>query len=282
MRSQQASCTTEFCYHLHIGTKPILISMPHDGSLFPEAIGQQFLPNALRAQDTDWFMHKLYDFAKEMGCSLLIPKFSRYVIDLNRSTDGLNLYPGQNTTELCPLSSFDFSPLYPADKQPNTEEIQRRITHYWMPYHQALKDELKRLRELFPSVLLFEAHSIASKVPRFFEGILPDFNFGTNDGKSCDEALLNIMLNKIDFKNYSKIVNGRFKGGYITRHYGKPHTGIQAIQLELSQATYMDEIKPMELSNQLPSWNESKASQVKTVLESLILSAVERLWVQFL
>jgi len=222
------------------GRCPILISMPHNGVKVPVEILSKMTDSAKQLIDTDWYLDKLYQFAVERGCYLISPKYSRYVIDLNRPEDDQNLYPGQDTTELCPTTQFDKQPIYREGCRPKKEEIDDRIAKYWKPYHQKLVTTISKIKNKFGVVLLFEAHSIKSKVPRFFDGQLPDFNFGDFNHKSCAKKLINV-IEKWSLNNYSKVVNGRFKGGYITRAYGDPDNNVHAIQLELSQATYMNE-----------------------------------------
>jgi len=248
-------------YNFQPGKIGMLISMPHNGQKIPSDIASTMTEDAQKVPDTDWYMDKLYDFAQDLGIAIISPKYSRYVIDLNRNIDGVNLYPGANSTELCPTTAFDLSPLYKAGKTPDDTEIQRRIALYWQPYHQALNDTLTKMKAEFGKVVLLDAHSILSKVPRFFEGQLPDFNFGSANGESCSNDLMSRVM-ELDFSPYSSVANGRFKGGYITRGYGKPDENIHAIQLELSQHTYMDE----------PSdhYNELKAAQVKVKLQSFV------------
>ncbi len=244
------------------GTLPILISMPHNGFKIPSQISGVMEPYATKSRDTDWFIDELYRFAISAEISTLKPEFSRYVIDLNRSPDDISLYQGSDNTELCPTTQFDNYPIYLDNWQPTQQVIEDRLQKYWFPYHQTLQGELERLKQLYPVVVLFDAHSIASKVPRFFKGQLADFNFGTNDGKSCSAELLEKIKQELSLDGYSSVYNGRFKGGYITRHYGKPAQGIHSIQLELSQATYMNE-------NDL-SWNVAKANKVIPHLKQLI------------
>ncbi|MCW8877241.1 MAG: N-formylglutamate deformylase [Kangiellaceae bacterium] len=222
------------------GNLPILVSMPHNGTEIPDEIAANIETSALKVVDTDWYQEQLYQFAREMGCSLIIPYYSRYVIDLNRPENDENLYPGSDTTGLCPINQFDFKPIYKTDYQLSQVEIERRVNLYWRPYHSTLKEELQKIRQKFGFALLFEAHSIKSVVPRFFEGQLPDFNFGNNNGASCSKSL-EAMLEEWQPEGYSKVINGRFKGGYITRAYGKAETDVESLQLELSQFTYMDE-----------------------------------------
>jgi N-formylglutamate deformylase len=178
----------------------------------------------------------------------------------------VNLYPGANSTELCPTTAFDLTPLYKTGQEPDEAEIQRRIALYWQPYHQALDDTLRQMKAEFGKVVLLDAHSILSKVPRFFEGQLPDFNFGSANGASCSDDLMTEIM-QLDLSPYSSVANGRFKGGYITRGFGKPEENIHAVQLELSQHTYMDE----------PSdrYNHEKASQVKVKLKAFVQCLAE-------
>ena len=253
-------------FELQQGHVPLLISMPHNGELIPDDIAVNMTDKAKQVADTDWYKDKLYDFAKSLGAYIIKPNFSRYVIDLNRDPQGVDLYPGANSTELCPTTAFDLSSLYLDGKQPDEAEVQSRIQTYWHPYHQALKTTLSEMQNKFGVAVLLEAHSILSKVPRFFEGQLPDFNFGSADGKCCSAALVE-KLNGIDFLPYSKVVNGRFKGGYITRAYGQPQQNIHAIQLELSQRTYLDESDF--------SYQPQLAEQVKPKLKALVNALIE-------
>lgn len=248
-------------FDLSLGNQPVLISMPHNGQEIPDDIKATMTETGLAVPDTDWYLDRLYDFAAQLGASVIAPKYNRYVIDLNRNINGENLYPGANSTELCPTTAFDLSPLYFADMQPDEQEITRRIELYWQPYHQALQSEIARLKAEHGFVVLLEAHSILSHVPRFFEGQLPDFNFGSNQGESCSDELVN-AIEAINFAPYSQVTNGRFKGGYITRHFGQPQRNIEAIQLELSQATYLDESSL--------GYDTSKAEQVKPKLVALV------------
>lgn len=229
-------------YTLHRGTRPLLVSLPHDGSAIPDAIAARLTPSARRAPDTDWHVSRLYAFARELGASVLVPRHSRYVIDLNRPPDDTSLYPGRNTTGLCPAVQFSGEPVYLDGQAPDADEIAERVQTYWRPYHDALAEELARLRAAHGRVVLWEGHSIRSVVPFLFEGRLPDFNLGTADGASCSAALQDRLRGVLERQSdYSHVVNGRFKGGYITRHYGRPGHGVEAVQLELAQARYMDE-----------------------------------------
>lgn len=253
-------------FTLKKGSVPLLISMPHNGQAIPDDIKNNMTDEALQIRDTDWFKDKLYDFAESKGAYIIKPKYSRYVIDLNRNCNDENLYPGANSTELCPTTAFNLSQLYIQGKQPSDAEIKRRIALYWQPYHQAIAQTLAEMKQRFGGAVLLEAHSILSHVPRFFEGRLPDFNFGTADGKTCSEKLIN-NIEAIDFSPYSQVSNGRFKGGYITRAYGNPSNNIHSVQLELSQITYMDEEKL--------TYNESLAAQVKPKLSTLVDTLID-------
>ncbi len=248
-------------YTLSTGNIGMLISMPHNGQHIPNNIADTMTSSATNVADTDWYMDRLYHFAHTMGIYVLSPKYNRYVIDLNRNPSGEVLYAGADNTELCPTTAFDLSPLYVEGRQPSTQEIANRVKHYWQPYHQALIETLAKLKQKHDKVVLLDAHSILSHVPRFFSGKLPDFNFGTADGNSCSAVLLE-RIQQLDLSPYSSVYNDRFKGGYITRTYGDPAKNIHAIQLELSQHTYMDE--------PTSHYNEQKAEQVKKQLKSFV------------
>jgi len=229
-------------YTLHRGSTPLFVSLPHDGTALPDDIAARMTPAACRVPDTDWHVSRLYAFARELGASIIVPRYSRYVVDLNRPPDDTSLYPGQNTTGLCPLVQFSSAPVYLDGQQPSPDEVAERVQRYWRPYHTALGEEVERIRATHGRAVLWEGHSIRSIVPFLFEGRLPDLNLGTAAGASCSAGLqrrLSAVLGA--HACYSSIVNGRFKGGYITRHYGQPERGIDAIQLELAQCNYMDE-----------------------------------------
>ena len=229
-------------FELHRGTAPLLVSLPHDGTVVPDEIAERLTAPARAVPDTDWHVARLYAFARELGASMIVPRFSRYVIDLNRSEDDVSLYPGQNTTGLCPIVRFSGDPVYLLGQEPSEEEVRARVERYWRPYHVALRAELERIHAAHGRVVLWEGHSIRGELPFLFEGRLPDLNLGTAAGASCSQALqaqLEALLAAQD--DYDFVVNGRFKGGYITRHYGDPANGIDAVQLEIGQRNYMDE-----------------------------------------
>jgi N-formylglutamate deformylase len=254
---------------LHRGTAPLLVSLPHDGSEIPSDIAARLTPAAQRAPDTDWHVSRLYAFARELGASILVPRYSRYVVDLNRPPDDVSLYPGQNTTGLCPIVQFSGEPVYLDGRQPDPDEIAARVRTYWQPYHETLQQEIARLREAHGRVVLWEGHSIRSVVPFLFDGRLPDFNVGTAGGASCTPALqarLDAVLSAQS--RYSYVINGRFKGGYITRQYGRPADRIEAIQLELAQLNYMDE----DEFSYLPERAEPTAAVIRHLLEAALES----------
>jgi N-formylglutamate deformylase len=257
-------------FSLHQGSLPLLISIPHLGTRIPDDIAATMTPVAARTDDCDWHLDRLYAFARSLGASILTPTYARYVIDLNRPPDGANLYPGQDTTGLLPVDTFDKEPLYRDGQLPDDAEVARRRDAYWKPYHDALAGELAALKARHGKVLLWEAHSIRSHVPRFFEGRLPDFNLGTSSGASAAAGLADELAAIVEAHGgYTAVANGRFKGGYITRQYGQPEQGVHAVQLELSQITYMQEQMPY-------SYDDALAGKVQPVLEALLKAALAR------
>ena len=254
-------------FTLHRGTSPLLVSLPHDGIALPEDLANRMTPEARSVPDTDWFVGRLYEFARRHGASVLVPVYSRYVVDLNRPPDDLSLYPGQNTTGLCPVQRFTGEPVYLPGEAPDAAEVAARVERYWRPYHEALADELARLRSQHGRALLWEGHSIRSHVPFLFEGQLPDFNLGTVGGSSCapeTQARVEAVLSAQP--DYTWVANGRFKGGYITRRHGRPDEGVDALQLELAQCTYMDEATGR--------YQAERAAGVQAVLARLLDAAV--------
>ena len=229
-------------FELHRGTLPLLVSLPHNGTDIPEDIRTLLVDEAQSAPDTDWHVDQLYEFALALGASVLKPHYSRYVIDLNRPPDDTSLYPGQNTTGLCPTVAFSGRSIYRDGKSPDAEAIVQRTAQYWLPYHTALQAELPRLKQQHGRALLWEGHSIRPELPFLFEGRLPDFNLGTVEGRSFPDAGLRAVEAVLAAQSdYSWVSNGRFKGGYITRHYAAPESGFYAFQLELAQSAYLDE-----------------------------------------
>ncbi|WP_268799152.1 N-formylglutamate deformylase [Pseudomonas huanghezhanensis] len=251
------------------GSLPLLISMPHPGLKLTETVKAGLVVDALSLPDTDWHIPRLYDFAQEMGASVLAAEYSRFVIDLNRPSDDTPLYAGA-TTGLFPATLFEGDPLFHEGLAPSKAERATYLEHIWTPYHDTLQQELERLRDEFGYALLFDAHSIRGHIPHLFDGLLSDFNLGTFNGTSCDETL----ARKLEATcaeagdHYSHVLNGRFKGGHITRHYGNPANHIHAVQLELTQSTYMDEFVPFHYRPDL-------ADPTRVVLKALLQAMIE-------
>lgn len=258
-------------YTLHRGRLPLLISVPHHGVELPDEVAAELLPAARSSADSDHHVGELYAGLRASGASMIVPRWSRYVIDLNRGPDARPLYPGQQETTLVPLQSFAGADLYPPGRAPDAVEVQRRLDIYWRPYHHALLDELLRLRHRYGAVLLWDGHSIRSECPMFFAGRLPDFNLGTAAGRSCSPALAGAVQAMLDSQTrYSHVLDGRFKGGYITRHYGRPEVGVHALQLELAQASYLDEDAPRH-------FDAHRASPCRALVEQVVLAAMAAL-----
>ena len=254
-------------FELHRGSLPLLVSLPHNGTDIPEDIRELMVDEALSAPDTDWHVDSLYEFALAMGASVLKPRYSRYVIDLNRPPDDTSLYPGQNTTGLCPTVAFSGRPIYRDGKSPDAEAIVQRRAHYWLPYHTALQAELHRLKQQYGRALLWEGHSIRPELPFLFEGRLPDFNLGTAEGRSFpDTGLRAVEAVLATQSEFSWVSNGRFKGGYITRHYAAPEAGVHAFQLELAQSAYLDA--------EMTAFDPVKAAPVQALIAQMISAAL--------
>jgi N-formylglutamate deformylase len=233
------------------GTTPLILSMPHTGTDLADIESKLVSPWIAR-KDADWWIDKLYDFGRDIGASIVRTALSRVVIDVNRDPTGVSLYPGQTTTELCPTTTFDGEPLYNAGQAPTDAEIESRRARFYDPYHAALRTEIARVKAKHGVAVLYDCHSIRSVIPRLFEGHLPHFNIGTNSGKSCDRALEDAVAAECAKTNYSHIVNGRFKGGYITRTYGQPAENVHAIQMELACRGYLAECAGPVAESQWP------------------------------
>lgn len=220
----------------------MLVSMPHIGTDIPFELQGDYVPRALDVEDADRHLARLYDFLPELGISILQPRYSRYLIDLNRPPDDVPMYPGAANTELCPTRFFTGEALYKSGKVPSPQEIKRRRNTYWQPYHDALAAELSRIKAIHGFVLLWDAHSIRSHIPWLFEGKLPDLNIGTASGASAATAVSDAAASAAD--GFTHVVNDRFKGGYITRQYGQPANQVHVVQLEKCQSLYMQETPP--------------------------------------
>lgn len=257
-----ASSPPEPTYRLVIGDAPLLISMPHVGTDLPPEVAAGLAPEARDLQDTDWHLPILYDFAPALGATVLSARYSRYAIDLNRPPDDAPLYQTA-TTGLYPEVLFDGRPLFQPGKAPGSAARRAYLDDIWHPYHRCLESHLARLQARHGFAVLLDAHSIRGSIPRLFDGELPDFNIGTNDGKSADPALAARLAAACDAPGYRHVLNGRFKGGYITRHYGQPARRIHAVQLELAQRTYMREAAPFDFM-------EARAASVRPILRRFV------------
>jgi N-formylglutamate deformylase len=249
------------------GDAPLIVSVPHAGTIIPGDISG-LVSLDLARRDGDHHVDRLYAFAAELGATIVHSHISRTVIDLNRDPSGQSLYPGRATTGLCPDTTFDGEPLYAAGTEPDAAEIARRRSVWFDPYHAALRDCIARLRALHPAVVLFDAHSIRSHVPRLFDGELPQFNIGSYNGASCDPALTDAIA--ADCAGDSHVINGRFKGGWITRHYGDPLRGVHAVQMELAIRGYADEAGPWP-----PPWDAARAAPLQAKLRTILTTCLD-------
>ena len=254
-------------FQLTRGGIPLFVSFPHSGTYIPPQIAERMTPVALTTPDTDWHVPKLYAFLDAMGASRIEATHSRYVVDLNRPPDDQELYAGQKKTGLVPADTFKGEPLYREGHAPSGEEIADR-RKYWQPYHDALAQELSRLKAVHGSVILWDAHSIESVLPALFDGPLPDLNLGTFDGKSCDKDIAEATFAAAQTTGFSAVLNARFKGGHITRSYGDKKKGINAIQLDMAQAIYMDEGPPF-------TYRPDRAAKVIAAIRTMIRATLD-------
>lgn len=256
-------------YMLHRGTEPLLVSLPHVGTFIPADLRSRYAARALGVEDTDWHLDRLYAFVRDLGASLIVPRCSRYVIDLNRPPENTPMYAGANNTELCPTRFFSGDPLYRPDQAPDAAEIARRRDRYWRPYHDALATELTRLRAVHGHAILFDGHSIKSELPWLFEGRLPDLNLGTAGGASCAPSLRSALARVIEAQTaFTHAIDGRFKGGHITRHHGRPDAGWHAVQLEMCWRCYMPEAPPYAV-------DAARAATLQPVLRALVQTMLD-------
>ncbi|WP_324698955.1 N-formylglutamate deformylase [Novosphingobium aerophilum] len=259
-------------FTLHRGEAPLIVAFPHVGTDLAD-VGPAFHSDWLARRDADWWVDDLYAFARELGATTIAARVSRSVIDLNRDPSGASLYPGQATTELCPTTTFDGELLY-KDAAPDEAEIARRRALWFDPYHAALRSEIERLRSAHGKVVVYDAHSIRSHVPRLFDGELPQFNIGTNLGQTCDPALSAAVTQVCKASGLSHVLDGRFRGGWTTRHYGEPASGVHAIQMELAIRGYMDEPEvPSEANWPLP-YSAARAATLTPILQDVLKAAI--------
>jgi formiminoglutamase len=261
------------------GDGPLVLSVPHAGTQLPGDLEPHLVSPWLARQDTDWYVDQLYSFAGGLGATVIRTRVSRTVIDVNRDPDGRSLYPGQATTGLCPTTTFDGEPLYRAGGEPDAAEIAARRARYYAPYHARLAAELDRLRAAHGRAVLFDAHSIRSVVPRLFEGTLPVFNLGTNSAQSCAPALARALQAICTASGLPTVVDGRFKGGHITRHYGQPGRGVHAVQLELAMRSYLAEPAsgPVE-GHWPPPYQPDRAAALIVILRRLVHACLGPAW----
>ena len=257
-------------FDLHRGSSPLLISVPHDGREVPDGIRARMTDVGRKLPDTDWHVAKLYDFASELGASTLVANYSRYVVDLNRPPDDGSLYPGQLSTGICPVKTFAGEPIYRTGAGLARDEQARRIDDYWRPYHAQIAANLDELRSAHGYALLWDAHSIPSRVPSLFDGELPVLNLGSFDGTSAGPGIIDAVTAVAGNSGYEFVCDGRFKGGYITRHYGAPASGVHALQLEIAQRAYLD-----ERSGQ---FDNAKADRLRGMLAAMLEAMQVAAW----
>lgn len=257
-------------FHLLRGDAPLLISLPHVGTRLPDDLEPRLALPARAVPDTDWLLVELYDFLPELGVTRLHAEMSRQTIDLNRPPDDTPLYT-TTTTGLIPAELFDGTPAWLPGQAPTADEQAALLARYWKPYHDALRAERARLREAHGQMLLLDLHSIQSVVPRLFDGVLPELNIGTNRGRACPPSLAEALASAVAPSPYDHVVDGRFRGGFITRHYGRPEDGFHAVQLELSQVTYMDEAAA-------PRVHPERAAEVRPWLRAFVEAALR--WIE--
>jgi N-formylglutamate deformylase len=250
------------------GATPLLVSVPHAGTHVPDWLAARLTPEAAALPDTDWHVDRLYDFVRDTGAGLLIATHSRYVIDLNRDPSGAELYPGADNTEIVPMTTFARQSIYRAGQAPDAVEVAERIATYWHPYHQRLAEEVENVLARHGVAVLWDGHSIASQVPRFFSGRLPDLNLGSAGGTSADASLIALAAAELAAAPaFSRAIDGRFKGGYITRRFGAPARGVHALQLEIAQIAYMDEQLPYQ-------WDKRRAAPLERLLRACLAAVL--------
>ena len=254
---------------LHQGDSPLIVSVPHAGRHVPDAIALRMTPPARALPDTDWHVDALYRFVPATGATFVVATHSRYVIDLNRDPSGGALYPGADNSELCPTRTFANDAIYLPDEAPSESEIAARRATFFDPWHARLSVEIRRVRARHGYAVLLDGHSIAAEVPRFFAGRLPDLNLGTADGSSCAPSLESLATRVLaGADRFTHVVNGRFKGGYVTRHFGTPGERVHALQLEMVQDCYMDESQPER-------YDPARAASIVALLERLVIALSE-------
>ena len=258
------------------GGAPLVLSMPHTGTEIPAGLERHLTSLWLARKDTDWWIERLYDFAPGLGATVVRTRVSRTAIDPNRDPSGASLYPGQATTELCPTTTFDGEPLYRGRGGPGPAEIAARRTAWFDPYHRALAGEIARLRQRHRRVVLYDCHAIRSQIPRLFAGVLPNLNLGTHSGASCAPQLTARLETACENSDFSRVTNGRFKGGYTTRHYGRPADGVHAVQMELACRGYLREPGGGVTDLDWPcAYDDTLAAPLRAVLQRVLAACLE-------
>jgi N-formylglutamate deformylase len=263
------SQAAEPLYDYMPGERPLLLSFPHSGTFVPPDLAMRLTPEALDLPDTDWYVPELYHFTRELGASVICATHTRYVVDLNRPPDGAPLYPGQRETTVCPTETFDGERLYAAGQEPTSREITERLHRYWQPYHDKLAELAQAIVRRHGYCILWDAHSIHSVVPALFEGRLPDLNIGSSGGRSCSPDLPARLIGRLSSQSrFSHVLDGRFKGGYITRHYGNPAANIHAVQMEIAQGAYLQE-------SRTPDFSAARAQPLSSLLKELLQAVLD-------
>lgn len=260
---------------IHRGDAPLVVSFPHSGTDLPADLERCLVSPWLARKDADWWVHRLYDMARGMGATTIRTRVSRTVIDVNRDPSGASLYPGRATTGLSPLTTFDGEPLYRAGEEPDDAAVAGRRAGWFEPYHAALLAEVQRTKEKHAHVVLYDAHSIRSRVPRLFDGELPNFNIGTYRGASCDPALTRRIEAACEDPRFTRVTDGRFIGGWTTRHYGNPAHGVHAVQMELACRGYLDEPAVPGPENWPPAYDPDRAGPLRTLLERALRACLD-------
>jgi N-formylglutamate deformylase len=259
---------------VHHGDAPLIVSFPHTGTEIPADIEARLESGWRARKDADYWVDVLHDFAHAAGATTIRTALSRTVIDVNRDPSGASLYPGQATTSLCPVETFDGEKLYRAGAEPAAAEIERRRRLYFDPYHDALREQIHRLRDRHGAVVLYDAHSIRSRVARLFDGELPQFNVGTNAGASCAPELTSAVERICDASGYSRVTNGRFRGGWITRHFGKPEDQVHALQMELAMRGYLQEPDTLAEDTWPAPLDDALAARLRVALRDILDASI--------
>lgn len=256
------------------GEAPLIVSIPHTGTGIPPEIESRLASRWLGLKDADWHVERLYGFASDLGATIVRTSMARSVIDVNRDPSGASLYPGQATTGLCPLTTFDGEALYRPGTEPDDAEVAERRDRYFTPFHAALSGEIRRLRAAHGHVVLIEAHSIRSEIPRLFDGMLPHFSIGTNTGASCADTLARHIESIVDASGFTRVTDGRFKGGWTTRNYGRPGNGVHAVQIEMAVRTYLEEPARVTPENWPARYDEEHARPARDTLRRVLDAAL--------